>query len=35
MNNRNIRGIALYKDGLHLLDSGKRMLTNNFKSKKL
>ena len=27
--NRNIRGECLYKDGLHLLDHGKRILGNN------
>ena len=30
IDNRNIREIHLFKDGLHLLDSGKRILSNNF-----
>ena len=30
IDNRNIREIHLFKDGLHLLDSGKRILANNF-----
>ena len=29
IDNRNIRGECLYKDGLHLLDHGKRILGNN------
>ena len=28
--NRNISGFCLYKDGLHLLESGKKILANNF-----
>ena len=30
IDNRNIRGFCLYKDGLHLLESGKKSLANNF-----
>ena len=30
IDNRNIRGFCLYKDGLHLLESGKKILANNF-----
>ena len=30
IDNRNIRGKCLYKDGLHLLEEGKRILGNNF-----
>ena len=30
IDNRNIRGKHLYKDGLHLLESGKEILANNF-----
>ena len=30
MDNRSICGFNLFKDGLHLLDSGKRLLANNF-----
>ena len=30
IDNRNIKESSLYKDGLHLLDSDKRILTNNF-----
>ena len=30
IDNRNIRGIHLYKDGLHLLQLGKDILANNF-----
>ena len=30
IDNRNIRGKNLYKDGLHLLESGKEILANNF-----
>ena len=30
IDNRNIRGFCLYKDGLHLLESGKKILVNNF-----
>ena len=30
IDNTNIREIHLFKDGLHLLDSGKRILANNF-----
>ena len=30
IHNRNIRETHLFKDGLHLLDSGKRILANNF-----
>ena len=30
IDNRNIRGECLYKDGLHLLEDGKRILGNNF-----
>ena len=29
IDNRNIRGFCLYKDGLHLLESGKKILANN------
>ena len=32
IDNRNIRGECLYKDGLHLLDHGKRILGNNLLS---
>lgn len=35
INNRSTRGINLYKDELHLLDSGKSILVNNFKFKQL
>ena len=30
IDNRNIRGFCFYKDGLHLLEVGKRILANNF-----
>ena len=30
IDNRNIRGFCLYKDGLHLLEEGKKFLANNF-----
>ena len=30
IDNRNIRETHLFKDGLHLLDTGKRLLANNF-----
>ena len=30
IDNRHIRGFCLYKDGLHLLESGKKILANNF-----
>ena len=30
IDNRNIRGFCLYKDGLHLLEVGKKILANNF-----
>ena len=30
IDNRNIRGFCLYKDGLHLLESGRKILTNDF-----
>ena len=30
IDSRNIRGFCLYKDGLHLLESGKKILVNNF-----
>ena len=30
IDNTNIKGISLFKDGLHLLDSGKKVLANNF-----
>ena len=30
IDNRFIRGFCLYKDGLHLLQSGKKNLDNNF-----
>ena len=30
VDNRNIRGFCLYKDGLHLLESGKKILANYF-----
>ena len=30
IDNRNISGCYLFKDGLHLLDSGKGLLANNF-----
>ena len=30
IDNRNIRGFCLYKDGLLLLESGKKILDNNF-----
>ena len=29
IDNRNIKGRHLYRDGLHLLESGKRILANN------
>ena len=29
IDNRNIRGFCLYKDGLHLLEVGKKILANN------
>ena len=29
IDNRNIKGFCLYKDGLHLLESGKKILANN------
>ena len=32
IDNRNIRGFCLYKDGLHLLEEGKKFLANNFLS---
>ena len=30
IDNGNVRGFCLYKDGLHLLESGKKILVNNF-----
>ena len=30
IDNRNIRGFCLYKDGLHFLEGGKKILANNF-----
>ena len=30
IDNRNIKGDCLYQDGLHLLDTGKRILEHNF-----
>ena len=30
IDNRNIRGHHLYRDGLNLLESGKRILANNY-----
>ena len=30
IDNRNIRGFCLYNDGFHLLESGKKILDNNF-----
>ena len=30
IDNRNIRGFCLYKNGLHLLESWKKVLANNF-----
>ena len=30
LDNRNIRGFCLYKEGLHLLEEGKKFLGNNF-----
>ena len=30
IDNRNIRGFCLHKDGVHLLESGKKILANNF-----
>ena len=30
IDNRNIRETHLFKDGLHLLDTGKQILANNF-----
>ena len=30
IDNRNIRGSCLYKDGLHVLENGKKILANNF-----
>ena len=30
IDNRNIRETHLFKDGLHLLDTGKRLLAHNF-----
>ena len=32
IDNRNIRGFCLYKDGLHLLEEGKKFLANDFLS---
>ena len=32
IDNRNITGFYLYRDGLHLLESGKKLLANNFVS---
>ena len=29
IDNRNIRGFCLYKDGLHLLERGKKILAND------
>ena len=29
IDSRNVRGFRLYKDGLHLLESGKKILANN------
>ena len=30
IDNKNNRGFCLYKDGLYLLESGKKILANNF-----
>ena len=30
IDNTNIKGVRLFKDGLHLLDSGKKKLAKNF-----
>ena len=30
IDNRNIKGDCLYQDGLHLLDTGKKILERNF-----
>lgn len=30
IDNTNIKGVSLFKDGLHLLDSGKKILAKNF-----
>ena len=30
LDNRNIRGFCLYKEGLHLLEEGKKFLANDF-----
>ena len=30
IDNRNIKGDCLYRDGLHLLDTGKKILERNF-----
>ena len=30
IDDRNVRGVCLYKDGLYLLESGKKILANNF-----
>ena len=30
IDNKNIRGFCLYKDGLYLLESAKKILANNF-----
>ena len=30
IDNKNIKGVSLFKDGLHLLDSGKKILAKNF-----
>ena len=30
LDNRNIRGFCLYKEGLHLLEEGEKFLANNF-----
>ena len=30
IDDRNIKGISLYKDGLHLIDKGKALLVDNF-----
>ena len=32
IDNRNITGFYLFRDGLHLLESGKKLLANNFAS---
>ena len=32
IDNRNITGFYLFRDGLHLLESGKKLLANNFVS---